>query len=110
MPRMSRAAVSVAANAVSANQFAGELYEFVGPSLITLAAAAAAVGLRATLLIGGVAFVNDQDISGANRFPILPDDLVTSEQTMGGRLVLTFRNTTAAPITVSWSADIDALR
>lgn len=108
-PRMSRGNISVAANAVTANQLAGELYEFVGRSMLTLAAAAAAVGLRVTFLIGGVAVVNDQDVSQANRFPILPDDLVTSEQTIGGRLVLTFRNTTGAAIIVNWSLDVDAL-
>ena len=109
-PRMSRGNVSIAANSVSANQLAGELYEFVGPAMITLAAAAAAVGVRTTLLIGGVAVCNDQDVSQANRFPILPDDLVTSEQTGGGRLVLTFRNTTGAAIVVNWSLDVDPLR
>jgi len=106
MPRMQRAGVSIAANSVSANQLAGELYEVLGrPTLVTLAAAAAAVGLRVTWLIGGVAVVNDQDVSGANRFPIAPDDIVTQENGIG-RMVLTFRNTTGAAITVSWFVDL----
>lgn len=109
MPRMSRGAVSVAANSVSLNQFAGELYEFLDrPTNILLAAAAAAVGLRATLLIGGVAVVNDQDVSQANRFPIIPDDVITEEQGIG-RMILTFRNTTGAAILVNWSVDLDFL-
>lgn len=109
MPRMARGAVSVAANSVSTNQLAGELYEFLDrPANVLLAAAAAAVGLRATLLIGGVAVVNDQDVSQANRFPIIPDDVVTEEQGIG-RMILTFRNTTGAAILVNWSLDVDFL-
>lgn len=106
MPRMSRAAVSVAANSVSANQVAGELYEFLNrPTVVTLLAAASAVGLRVTWLIGGVAVVNDQDVSQANRFPTVPDDIVTQERGLG-RMVLTFRNTTGATITVNWVIDL----
>lgn len=105
-PRMQRGNVSVPANSVSANQLAGELYEFVSrPTRITLLAAAAAVGLRATFLIGGVAVVNDQDVSQANRFPVTPDDVMTSEVGMG-RLTLTFRNTTAGAIVVNWAVDV----
>jgi hypothetical protein len=52
-----------------------------------------------------VAVVNDQDISQANRFPIVPDDVVTSE-TGWGRMVLTFRNTTGAAIIVNWAVDV----
>ena len=108
MPRMS-AQVSVAANAVSANQLAGLLHEFLDrPGVVTLLAAAAAVGINTTLLIGGQAMVNDQAISRANRFPIAPDDMVAQEQGTG-RLVLTFRNTTGAAIVVDWAVDVDYL-
>jgi len=108
MARMS-GQVSVAANAVSANQLAGLLYEFLErPANVLLAAAAAAVGINTTFLIGGVAVVNDQPISRANRYPILPDDAVTEEQGIG-RMILTFRNTTGAPIVVDWTLDVDFL-
>jgi len=108
MPRMS-GQVTVGANAVSANQLAGLLYEFLDrPSNILLAAAAAAVGINCTFLIGGVAVVSDQPISRANRYPILPDDAVTEEQGIG-RMVLTFRNTTGAGIVVDWTLDVDYL-
>lgn len=107
MPRMTGQALSVAANTSSTNQLAGKLYEFLDrPANILLAAAAAAPGINVTLLIGGVAVVNDESISQANRFPILPDDVVTQERGLG-RLILTFRNTTAAAIIVNWSVDID---
>lgn len=105
-PRMSRSNVSIAANSVSANQLQGELYEFLSRvTVVTLLAAAAAVGLRVTWLIGGVAVVNDQDVSQANRFPIVPDDVVTQERGIG-RMVLTFRNTTGAAIVVNWAVDV----
>jgi len=104
---MTGQAVSVAANAVSANLLAGQLYEFLDrPARVMLAAAAAAVGVTCTLLIGGRAVVNDQFISQANRFPIIPDDVVT-EETGIGRMILTFRNTTGAPILVNFSLDVD---
>lgn len=106
MPRMTDQAFSVAANATSTNVLAGQLYEFLDrPAKVMLAAAASAVGLRATWLIGGVAVVNDQLISQANRFPILPDDIVSAERGIG-RMILTFRNTTGGALTVNWSMDV----
>jgi hypothetical protein len=106
MPRMTGQAVSVAANAVSANQVAGQLFEFLDrPTRLLLAAASSAAGINCTLLVGGVAYVNDQPISQANRFPIIPDDVVTAERARG-RIVLTFRNTTAGALTVNWSLDV----
>jgi hypothetical protein len=99
--------VSVAANAVSSNQLSGQLYEFLDrPMPVLLAAASSAVGLNCTFIIGGVAVVNDQPISQANRFPILPDDVVTAVRRAQGRLVLTFRNTTAGALTVNASIDV----
>ncbi|SRR5258708_23971306 len=108
MPRMSGQAVSVPANGVTANQLAGLLYEFLDrPAYILLCAAAAAVGVNVTLLVGGVAMINDMPVSQANRFPIVPDDIVTQEGPLVGRMILTFRNTTAAAITVNFSLDVD---
>lgn len=99
--------VSVGANAVSANQLSGKLYENLNtPATLLLAAAAAAVGINCTFLVNGVAVVNDEAISRANRFPIIPDDVVTEEVGIG-RLILTFRNTTGAAIITDWSLDVD---
>lgn len=109
MPRMAESQISVAANGVSTNRLAGLLHEFLDrPAQVTLSAAAAAVGMNTTFLIGGQSMVQDQAISLANRFPILPDDLVTMEQGVG-RMILTFRNTTGAAILVSWALDVDYL-
>jgi len=98
--------LSVAANTTTTNQLSGQLYEFLDrPAKVMLAATSSAVGINATLLIGGVAVINDQPISQANRFPILPDDVVTAEKGMG-RMILTYRNTTGGALTVNWSMDV----
>jgi hypothetical protein len=107
MPRMTVQGLNVAANSVSANVLAGQLYEFISRAMpVLLAATSSAVGINVTFLVGGVAIVNDQPISQANRFPILPDDIVTAVRRARGRLVLTFRNTTGGALTVNASVDV----
>lgn len=107
MPRMSGQAVSVAANSVSSNQVSGQTYEFLDrPMNLRLAAASSAAGINCTLIVGGVVVVNDQPISQANRFPIIPDDVVTGLRRAVGRIILTFRNTTAGALTVNFALDV----
>lgn len=107
MPTM-QGSVSVAANAVSTNQLAGELYEFIPQNAtVVLSVTGAAIGLNCTFLAGGVSLVNDQAISLQNRFPIVPDDILTQEQIpAGARLVLTARNTTGAALVFFWRVDV----
>ena len=107
MPRMSGQAVALAANSVSANQVAGQLYEFSNGGPLMLAATGSAVGVNATLLVGGIAIINDQPISQANRFPIVPDDVATAmRRSPRGRIVLTLRNTTGGALTANWTIDV----
>lgn len=107
MPRMTIQALSVAANAVSTNQLSGQLYEFLDrPTPVLLSGTSSAAGINVTFLVGGVAVVNDQPISQANRFPILPDDIITSVRRGIGRMVLTFRNTTGGALTVNAAVDV----
>lgn len=107
MPRMQEGNLSVAANSTSTNRVSGMTHEFLnGPALVVFGAAAAAVGLNVSLLIAGVAIVDDQSVSQANRFPIIPDDVVSSETVGGGRLILRFRNTTGAAIITHWLIDV----
>jgi hypothetical protein len=99
--------LSVAANSTSTNRVAGLTHEFLDrPAAIILGAAAAAVGLNCSLLVAGVALVDDQSVSQANRFPIIPDDILASETVGGGRILLRFRNTTGAAIIVNWLIDV----
>jgi hypothetical protein len=107
MPRMQEGNLSVAANATTTNRVAGLTHEFLSSRAgVVLAAAAAAVGLNCSLLIAGVAIVDDQSVSQANRFPIIPDDVMASETVGGGRILLRFRNTTGAAIITNWLIDI----
>lgn len=107
MPTM-QGSISVAANAVSVNQLAGLLYEFLGQSAaVVVSVAGSATGLNCSFLAGGVALVNDQAINLQNRFPIIPDDILTQEAIpAGARLILTFRNTTAGALTAFWRVDV----
>lgn len=110
MPVM-QGSVSVAANDVSANILAGELFEFLSrPSRIVVYTTGSATGLNSTLLVGGLAFANDQAISLQNRFPLVPDDFfVDAGGFAGERLVLTFRNTTAGALVAFWKVEVNAV-
>lgn len=99
---MTDPALSVAANSVSANVTAGKLAEYIrGAAVVRIRAAASAVGLQVTVLLNGRVMVQDQAISQANRWPVLPDDLVGEFPFEGGRIFITYRNTTGAAITVN---------
>jgi len=108
MPTM-QGSISVAANAVSPNVLAGEQFEFIPQNAaMTLSVAGAATGLNTTLLVGGVTLINDQAINLQNRFPIIPDDVMTQENVPGGaRLLLTFRNTTGAALVAFFRIDLN---
>jgi hypothetical protein len=100
--------VSVAANAVSTNQLAGLLYEFIPANAnVVLSCTGSATGLNVTFLAGGVSLINDQAMGLQNRFPLIPDDIITQEMVpAGARLLLTFRNTTAGALTAFWRVDV----
>lgn len=105
MPTM-QDSVSVAANAVSTNQLAGQLYEFVPTGTrVVLSCTGSATGLRCTL-IANIPVLNDQAISLQNRFPIIPDDIIFQGSVRSCRLVLTARNTTAGALTFFWRVDV----
>jgi len=107
MPTM-QGSVSVAANAVSANVLAGEQFEFLPSNAqVTFSCTGDATGLRTTLLAGGVTMINDQAIGLQDRFPIIPDDVLSQEVVpAGARLLATFRNTTAGALIAFWRFDI----
>jgi hypothetical protein len=105
MPLM-QDSLSVAANSVSANVLSGQLYEFVGPGTnVTVSVTGSATGLRTTFICG-IPIINDQAINLQNRFPLIPDDIITSGPVQGGRMVLTARNTTVGALTFFWRVDL----
>ena len=94
---------NIAANATTANLLAGLSYEFLGQDAhLVVAANAAATGLNATLLVAnGITVVDDQPMGTANRWPVLPDDILFEDDVPAGRLLLRARNTTAGIIVLS---------
>jgi len=107
MPTM-QDSVTVAANAVSLNVLAGQLYEFLEPGTgVTLSVVAAATGVRVTYICG-IPLINDQAsrFRAAADFPLIPDDILLNNAVPGGRQVLTFRNTTGAAIITQWRIDL----
>jgi len=105
MPTM-QDSVSVAANSVSTNVLAGQLYEFVpSGTRVALSCTGSATGLRATL-IANIPVLNDQAISLNNRFPLIPDDILYTGVVRACRLVLTSRNGTGGALTFFWRVDL----
>lgn len=100
---------TIGANAQVDNVIAGKGAEFLSEdSVIRLLAVAAAAGIRTTFMVGGEAIVQDQEISGVNRFPIFPDDTVAEGAGFGGdRILVSMRNTTGAGIAVTTIVDIE---
>lgn len=109
MPTM-QGSVSVAANSVSPNVLAGEQFEFLAQdSQVTFSTTGSVTGLRTSLLAGGVTLINDQAIGLQNRFPLIPDDVLSQEVAPAGtRLLCTFRNTTVGAIIAFFRFDINA--
>jgi len=106
MPTM-QDSLSVPANALSINVLAGQLYEFVNAGAnITFACTGSAAGLRATFT-AGIPWIQDQAINSQNRFPLIPDDIMLNTRVPGGRLLLQFRNTTAAALNAFWRVDVN---
>lgn len=107
MPTMQNS-VLVVANTVSANVLAGQQFEFLPQNAnVVLSCTGSAIGLNVTLLAGGVTLINDQAIGLQNRFPLIPDDIISQELIpAGARLLLTFRNTTGGNLTAFWRVDV----
>jgi len=93
---------SVAANTRTTNILAGKPFEFVGPpSIINFYIVAAAVGINVDVQVGGESIVQDEECSGANRFPQTNTDLFTRHGGLPGeRIFISLRNTTGAAIVV----------
>lgn len=91
---------SVAANATEGNVLAGKLHEFItSQSIVRYYGTAAAVGLFSSFLVGGESIVQDQELSAANRMPIVPDDFVAETGAMpSDRILVSLRNSTAGAI------------
>ncbi len=96
--------VSVAAGAVNLNVFQGSIWEFPDRNYYGRLALTGDAGffLRATVQCGARTHLEESQVSGANRPPVLPDDLLISRFPVprGQRLILKVRNPDAAAHTV----------
>lgn len=99
----SKSALSVAANAKSADQVTGQ-YEFVGKGKFTLIALGSATGLNVSCSVGGVNLVNDQAIPFTGTAGTIDTSahVIASQVLGGGRIELFFRNTTVGALTVDF--------
>ena len=102
---------SVAANTVVENILTGKLHEFISgmqAARVRVFITSSATGINASLLIGGESFVQDQLVSGANRFPLDPDDFFAEGGGfVGDRILLSVRNTTGGALTTITRIVID---
>jgi len=94
-------ALAVAANATSANLMAGNLFEVLQrPSIVEFGMVSSAQGILATVILGSQTLMQDQEISGANRFPISPDAFLLKGIGRGGdKIYITLRNRTGGSLT-----------
>jgi len=103
---------TILAGVTSSNLLTGDINEFLGrPSVVSLFCTGDAVGLNASLLIGGDVAIDDQSISEADRFPITPDDFLSrGGGIQGDRLTLRFRNTTVGTLIARWRLAIESVQ
>lgn len=96
-------AVSTAANTKSADQVSGS-YQFVQKGRITLIAKGSATGMNVTLLVGGIALVNDQAIPYTGTAGTLSqnDNVMATQMVQGGRVEFYLRNTTGGALTTDY--------
>jgi hypothetical protein len=72
-------------------------YQFIGKGKVTLVAKGSAAGINSTIMVGGVALVNDNPVvyTGTAGTISINDNIVASQVMGGGRVELYLRNTTA---------------
>jgi len=92
--------LSQAANSTSGNLVAGKIGEFVErPSSVRVGFLGAAVGLFATVIIGGKVLLDDQEVATAAGMPVDPDNIIVETGAVpGDQIVIRQRNSTGTAI------------
>lgn len=100
-------ALSTPANTTTADQISGT-YQNVGKGVVSFWAKASATGMYATLLVGGVALLQDKPIpfTGTSGTLSKVDNLIGSQMFGGGRIELYLRNSTGAALTTDYVVEI----
>lgn len=80
-------------------------YQNIGAGVLILVAKGSVTGVNASLSVGGVPLVSDQPIPyfGATGTLSINDNVVVSQLVNGGKVELSFRNTTAGTPTVDYA-------
>jgi hypothetical protein len=101
---------NVGAGATVDNILTGKIYEFAQQdSIISLSATGAVAGIKFSFIIGNQLLIDDQEVSSANRFPLVPDDFLTRGGALkGDRVVVRIRNTTGGAANAFSRVEIDA--
>ncbi len=100
---------SVVANTVVANALSGKSNEFITEtSRVRFSVVASAIGMFCTCLVGDEVVVEDQEVSAANRSPLVPDDLLADAGGLpGDRVVVKLRNSTGGALVAFTRVDIE---
>jgi len=104
--------VSVAANARSANVLAGSVFEFMPQAgvvafLATIPTGSAVGDIDTSINVGGIQIADGAVVPDTGRYPVTPDDrIVATGANAGERLFMTFLNTTASAIVVTFLVEI----
>jgi hypothetical protein len=96
-------ATSVLTTVKTADLISGT-YQFLGKGKVTLVSKGSATGMNATLLVGGVALVQDQAIpyTGTAGTISVNDNVMVSQVMNGGRIEFYLRNTSGGTLTTDW--------
>jgi hypothetical protein len=96
-------ALSVSANAVSAEQVSGT-YQIVPGGTVVLVTKGSATGLNVSLTVGGVPLCVDAPIpyTGTAGTISINDNVMVSQPVAGGKCELKFRNTTGGALTADY--------
>lgn len=102
---------AVAAGASVANVLSGSQLEIVNqPSMVKFGIVGSAAGLLGSIYSGADTILEESDVSGANRMPIDPDDILRDVAMPGDRLKVAVRNPTAGALTYFVSVEVIPLR
>lgn len=101
---------AIAAGATNSNLLSGQRFERApGNAYGSLFVTGSALGLTCELNVGGRSITPPTDVNAQNRFPVVPDDVLTASwEAVGGELIqVTAVNTTSGSLTLFWRVDLE---
>ena len=94
--------ISIAANSTEDNLISGSSFEFLrGNAVVSIGMVGSATGLVASIQSGSDIVLEEAPLAVKTTMPTIPDDMYYNDVgTLGDRLVLRVRNTSAGALTV----------